>query len=131
MTKILNQRRFGAFLLRWGLTFLVGLIILVPLYWIFISSITPSESLFQMPIQYFPKKITFDNYVKLFTNLGVLEKTFNTLVISFAALLGTIIFGSLAAYGFARFKTRGLNIAKAALFVLCIDPRDRDCQTLI
>lgn len=122
MTKILNQRRFGAFLLRWGLTFLVGLIILVPLYWIFISSITPSESLFQMPIQYFPKKITFDNYVKLFTNLGVLEKTFNTLVISFAALLGTIIFGSLAAYGFTRFKTRGLNIAKAALLFSALIP---------
>lgn len=75
-----------------------------------------------MPIQYFPKKITFDNYVKLFTNLGVLEKTFNTLVISFAALLGTIIFGSLAAYGFARFKTRGLNIAKAALLFSALLP---------
>ena len=66
----------------------------------------------------FPKK----NYVKLFTNLGVLEKTFNTLVISFAALLGTIIFGSLAAYGFARFKTRGLNIAKAALLFSALIP---------
>ena len=75
-----------------------------------------------MPIQYFPKKITFDNYVKLFTNLGVLEKTFNTLVISFAALLGTIIFGSLPAYGFARFKTRGLNIAKAALLFSALIP---------
>ena len=46
MLKRITPKRAGMFCLRWGLTILIGLIVLVPLYWITISSFTPYEELF-------------------------------------------------------------------------------------
>ena len=39
---------------RWVLFAIVSFIILFPVYWIFISSITPSGELFKTPIDYLP-----------------------------------------------------------------------------
>ena len=39
---------------RWLLFAVVAFLILFPVYWIFISSITPPGELFETPIQYLP-----------------------------------------------------------------------------
>ncbi|KLV26888.1 MULTISPECIES: carbohydrate ABC transporter permease [Niallia] len=112
------------FFLRWGLTFVVAIIILLPLYWIFISSITPKGSLFQTPIDYFPKIITFQNYKDLFIQLGIGEMAINTLLITGLSLVASIIFGTAAAYGFARYDySRGVSWGyKLLLFSALIPP---------
>ncbi|WP_130858999.1 carbohydrate ABC transporter permease [Gracilibacillus phocaeensis] len=99
-----KQKRIFSFLFRWGLTLGVALIILIPLYWIFISSITPRGELFSTPIDYFPDNFTFQNYVDLFIELNVATMAWNTLIITVFALLLTILLGTIAAYSFARFE---------------------------
>lgn len=41
-------------IIRWSLTALICFIILFPLWWIFISSITPASELYTSPIHYLP-----------------------------------------------------------------------------
>ena len=47
---------------RWVLFAIVSFIILFPVYWIFISSITPSGELFKTPIDYLPDHPTLESY---------------------------------------------------------------------
>ncbi|GKU81942.1 carbohydrate ABC transporter permease [Niallia sp. NCCP-28] len=113
-----------SFFVRWGSTAAVAIIILLPLYWIFISSITPKGSLFKTPIDYFPNNITFHNYKDLFVQLGIGEMAINTLIITGFSLIASIIFGTAAAYGFARYDySKGVSWGyKLLLFSALIPP---------
>lgn len=96
---------------RWFLTILVAFTVLFPLYWIFISSITSKQMLFSSPIHYIPQATTFENYIDLFLKLDIGTKTMNTFIITFFALVFSTMLCLAAAYAFARYKSRGLNIA--------------------
>jgi multiple sugar transport system permease protein len=107
---------------KWILTIIVAVIILFPIYWIFISSITPSNELFKTPIDFTPNHPTLESYIFLIKNVGLLNKIFNTLVIIGSTLVLGTIFCVLAAYGFARFRSRGLSIALAFIIASMLIP---------
>lgn len=88
----------------------------------FISSITPSEMLFKSPIDYLPNSPTLSNYINLFVNLNIGTKTINTLIITFFSLLASTCFCLAAAYAFARFKSKGLNLAFVFLIFSALIP---------
>lgn len=93
------------------LIFLVSFVILFPLYWIFISSITPPGELFNSPIDYLPDHPTLESYQFLLNNLGLLEKVGNTLILVGSTIIISTLICVLAAYGFARFKSKGISLA--------------------
>lgn len=99
----------------WVIVTVVSLVILIPLLWIFVSSITPASELFQSPIQYIPANPTLDNYSRLITSLNIGTKAVNTLIITLFSILISTVVCTLAAYAFNRYKSRGLSIALAAL----------------
>lgn len=101
--------------LLWVLVVLVSFIILAPLYWIFISSITPSSELFSSPIHYIPSHPTTDHYAQLIFNCNLGGKLANTLIVTFFALLINTTICIMAAYGFCRHQSRGLSIAYALI----------------
>ncbi|QTL99131.1 ABC transporter permease subunit [Iocasia frigidifontis] len=103
--KILNSG------LKWILALTVSFIILFPLYWIFISSITPAGELFKQPIDYLPDNPTISNYIYLIYNVGLIEKVVSTLIIIGTTLIIGTIICVMASYGFARYKSKGLSIA--------------------
>ena len=120
----MKVHEISAFVVRWSLTIIVSIIILLPLYWVFISSITPKGALFKTPIDYFPDQITFQNYVDLFVNLGIGEMAINTLIITTLSLLASVVLGAAAAYSFARFELfKSVNWSfKLLLFSALIPP---------
>ncbi|AZO96361.1 carbohydrate ABC transporter permease [Halocella sp. SP3-1] len=103
--KILNSG------LKWILALTVSFIILFPLYWIFISSITPAGELFKQPIDYLPDNPTISSYIYLIYNVGLIEKVVSTLIIIGTTLIIGTIICVMASYGFARYKSKGLSIA--------------------
>ncbi len=98
-------------ILKGILIFAVSFIILFPLYWIFISSITPSAELFKSPIDYLPDHPTLENYKYLIENVGLVEKIGNTALIVGLTIVISTILCVLAAYGFSRFRSRGVSLA--------------------
>jgi multiple sugar transport system permease protein len=119
----INSRRFVLGSLRWTAAGIVGFVIVFPMFWIFISSITPGHLLFVKPISYLPREPSLDNYLFLLQNVGLLQKVYNTLVIiAFTLVISTTVC-LMAGYAFARFRSRGLSIAFAfVLFTVLIPP---------
>jgi multiple sugar transport system permease protein len=107
---------------KWALVLLVAFVILFPLWWIFISSITPSSELFKKPIQYWPSHFTLDSYSYLIQNGGLLAKIRDTIIIVGLTIVIGMILCIMAAYSFARFKSKGLTIAVVFLLASMLIP---------
>lgn len=92
---------------------------LFPIVWIFSTSLKTADNVFSDTVRLIPRKITFDNYIKVLTddNWVFLKWFFNSLVVAFGTTVIGIIMASSAAYAFSRFKFPG---RKAGLFVFLV-----------
>lgn len=107
---------------RWILFAVVAFLILFPVYWIFISSITPPGELFKMPIDYLPDNPTLDSYKFLIENVGLFAKIGNTILIVGITLIISTVICSMAAYAFSRFQSKGISIAFAFIIATMLIP---------
>ena len=111
MLKRITPKRAGMFCLRWGLTILIGLIVLVPLYWITISSFTPYEELFKSPINYFPNYLSWDNYQYLVDKVDLWGKAWNTLFITGVAIIMATVVCLMCSYAVVKYHFKGVTLA--------------------
>ncbi|MDZ7793598.1 MAG: carbohydrate ABC transporter permease [Spirochaetia bacterium] len=107
--------------IRYIIMVVIALIMLLPLVWLFVSSIRPSGSVFQytreLSIQTFiPKTVTFDNYRYIFTQSKFPRALFNSLYISLTTAVFGVLVNSAAGFAFAVFNFKGKNI----LFILVL-----------
>lgn len=87
------------------------LFLLAPLYWLFITSIKPSNDYLAVPPVWFPGEPTLIHYtVALFAYRGLKGLT-NSLIISLAATVLSALIGSFMAYSLARFNTGGKHLS--------------------
>ena len=107
---------------RWGLFAIVAFLILFPVYWIFISSITPAGELFKTPIDYLPDHPTLESYKLLIQNVGLLSKIGNTVLIVGLTLVISTVLCAMAAYGFSRFNSKGISVAFAFVLATMLIP---------
>jgi multiple sugar transport system permease protein len=86
---------------------------LVPIGWLFLSTIQPESSLLTLPPRLIPSELTPRNYIDIFKpaafgeNQG--QSTFllalrNSVIVSLGTTALALLFGTLAAYAFARFN---------------------------
>ena len=86
----------------------VYLVLMVfPLYWIISTSFKPQTEIFQMPLQYWPKNISLENYINIFTISKFHIYIANSIMISIIASAIVICISILSAYVMARFTFRG------------------------
>ena len=97
--------------IKWVLFAVVAFFILFPVYWIFISSITPPGELFKKPIDYLPDHPTLDSYRFLIENVGLLSKIGSTVIIIGVTLVVGTIICVMGAYAFARFRSKAISVA--------------------
>jgi multiple sugar transport system permease protein len=87
------------------------LFVLVPLYWMFITSIKPSNDYLSVPPVWIPKEPTLVHYTAALFAYRGLQGLINSLIISLSATLLSAVLGTLMAYSFARFNTGGKHLA--------------------
>lgn len=110
--KKLNRHKVGTAVIHWVIFAVIAFVVLMPVYWIFISSITSPGELFKSPIDYLPDHPTLESYQFLIQNVGLLDKIKNTIIIIGVTLLVGTFICILGAYGFYRFSyKKGINIA--------------------
>ena len=99
--------------LRGSLLALYLVFTLVPIIWLFLSTIQTEASLLTLPTRILPSEVTLRNYVDIFKpaafgqNSG--ESTFllalrNSVIVCLGTTVVAMVFGTLAAYAFARFN---------------------------
>ena len=82
----------------------VALIVLWPVVHLIAAAFTPGRSMANMPAIPFSNGLTTDHFVHLFKNTEYLRWFRNTLIIAVATSVGTMVFASLSAYVFSRFR---------------------------
>lgn len=80
---------------------------LFPVYWMLNNSFKNRVEQFATTPTFFPHDFTFENYVKLFTDLEFHKVLSNSLIVSVTSTLIAVTVGALAAYSLSRFKFKG------------------------
>ena len=83
---------------------------LFPLYWLFTSSFKNSSDVVKMPPDWFPKTISFQNYIDVFNNQPAFKWAYNSIYVSLVATIALVVVSSLAAYAFSKLQFKGKNI---------------------
>lgn len=95
------RRRVGQFVL-----FLVGalgiLVIIFPLYWMFVTAFTPDSEVFNNPSPLYPVSFTLANFIEIFTTTQFPRWYFNSILVSIGVVLLTTITATLGGYGLTR-----------------------------
>ena len=94
--------------------FLITVASLIPFLWMISTSLKSSEALMALPIEWIPKKVSFESYIKVLTELPFLKSTLNSLIVTLSSTILTLFSASLAAFIFAKYDFKYKNI----LFIL-------------
>ncbi len=85
----------------------IGLIIVIPLYWMIITAFKTQTAIFTYPIEWFPKEFTLQNFVDLFSRFPFGKVLRNSAIVSVSYSIISIITCSMAAFAFAKIPFRG------------------------
>lgn len=83
---------------------------LFPLIWMISTSLKSGDVIFQIPPQFLPDGLHWNNYTRAITEINFFVLFKNTLVITVLQLLANVFVSAFVAYGFARFQFPGKNI---------------------
>ncbi len=95
---------------------------LFPIYWITTASFKTELSLYARPPQWLFSPI-LENYRLVLTNIPFAHYLANSLVIAMGTTIGSIVLGTLAGYGFARFRFRASAAVRFLVLVTRMAPR--------
>lgn len=90
--------------------------ILLPFYWMVVSSLKTNNEVFTVPIKWLPSEAQWQNYVEIWTRSNMVTWLKNTMILSVVVTFLQVFTGSFAAYGFSRSRFPGRNL----LFLLYI-----------
>jgi multiple sugar transport system permease protein len=88
----------------------------MPFVWMVSTSLKYPGDVMTVDIEWLPRRVTFDNYEKIFTEFPVARWFLNSVIVSVVSTGLNIIFGAMAGYALARLKFPGRD----ALFFLFI-----------
>ena len=94
----------------------VGFMLAIPFIWLISSSLKTETDAFAIPPSFIPNPVQWSNYVVGLTEFPFVRSTMNTMILVVWVMLGTVLSGSLVAYGFARVRFPG----RTALFILVL-----------
>jgi multiple sugar transport system permease protein len=110
----LDERRMTAIdLPLWILGMVVALAWFAPFIWMVSTSLKYPADVMTQEIEWFPRRVTFANYLKVF-EYPVVRWGINSLIQAIASTALSVLFGAMAGYALARLKFPGRD----ALFAL-------------
>jgi multiple sugar transport system permease protein len=85
----------------------VGLIFILPMYWMISSALKPNAEMFLMPPKWFPSQLLWQRFPDAFSAIPFLRLTANTSYITLYNVVATLISCTLVAYGFSVLQWKG------------------------
>ncbi len=119
---VLPGRRTGRkFAQGWRIVGYLALIaaaaaLLLPFYWMVMSSLKTDNEVFTVPIKWLPESVIWHNYVDIWRQSELVTWLKNTLFLSVLVSALQVFTGSFAAYGFAKVRFPGRDL----LFLLYV-----------
>ncbi len=121
MIKSMKTRQLIKTLVLHTVLILLGVFFIFPLFWMIITSLkSPAEMI--NPKIFWPSKLVFKNYSDALTAIPFMRYFFNSTIIAFFCVLGTLFSSSLTAYAFAKLRFPGKGILFTVMMALMMIP---------
>lgn len=114
----MKKQRFWEGVRHYVIIALVSLFVLLPYYWMIAMSVKPTEEVMLSPPTLVPSRLSFDNYVKVWSMLPLLQYIKNSLMVAGITTLLCIICASLCGYSLSRWKHRKLQKGVSTMILL-------------
>ena len=108
--------RIAEGIIKHAVLIVLSVVFLIPLFWMVSGSFKTVTDLNATPTVWFPKTITFENYIYGLKVFPFLRYFFNTAVVCVLSMIGAAFSSAMVAYGLARIDWRG----RRTLFVIII-----------
>lgn len=89
---------------------ILALIMIIPFYWMLISSVKLSKDVFSIPMKWIPDNFHFENYKTIWEKIPLLTFFKNTVKLTVITTLIQLATSCFAAYGFAKVEFKGRNL---------------------
>lgn len=116
------KTKLGYRIFRTAALALFLIVALFPIYWMVNTSFKPLQDAASIPIQYWPKNFTWENYQDVIRLTDFPRFFCNSLIVSVVSAGLTVLVSLFAAYGIARFKFRGKSMAMLLLLITQMVP---------
>lgn len=111
--------------------FLINMIIILfclgsvfPIYWLLTGSIKIQEDVMKIPPDWIPARISFSNYVSIFTENPAWTWIYNSFAAALAGTLGIIIISSATGYALSKLEFVGKNIIFMFVIAALVLPKE-------
>lgn len=84
--------------------------VLLPFYWMIVSSLKQNQEVFTVPIQWWPTEVQWRNYIEIWIRSDMVNWLKNTLFLSVVVTFLQVFTGSFAAYGFSKARFPGRSV---------------------
>ena len=84
--------------------------LLLPFYWMVVSSLKRNNDVFTIPIKWLPDTVVWHNYVDIWQKSDMTTWLRNTLFLSVVVTVLQVLTGSFAAYGFSKIRFPGRDV---------------------
>lgn len=93
----------------------LALVFIVPLWWTLASALRPAGSLYEYanPLTwrtFIPPKVTLDNFVNVFANLGFGRALANSFIVAFGTIAMGVVVSAMAGFALAKFVFPGKSV---------------------
>jgi multiple sugar transport system permease protein len=118
----MGARRVPAGLLRYATIVMVTVVSLFPLYWMFITAVTPESRLMQYPPVFALVHPDFSAFLRVFTAGALQVWVGNSIVFVTCSVTGALIISTFAGYSLSRYNSRLANFVAFLLLATKMIP---------
>lgn len=104
------------------LMILIMIVVLFPFIWLLISSFKFEKDIITYPPHIFASKYTFENYIKVWDTIPLMQYIKNTVIFAGATVIISVILDSMTGYALARMHFRGKGFATYFVMVTMMIP---------
>lgn len=94
----------------------VGLIFILPLFWMLSTGLKTQDQLFRIPITWIPNPVAWDNFIESWSVIPFFLYMRNSFIIAGSNIAANLLVSPLIGFAFARIKFKGKNV----LFILVL-----------
>ncbi|MFK9093119.1 carbohydrate ABC transporter permease [Bacillus salipaludis] len=105
----------------WIFLAIITFISILPIFWVLISSFKTTQEITSTPLS-LPTSLSFDGYITAIKVSPIFQYYGNSIVVSVASTVFNLIFMGMAAYVFARVKSKVINILLAVMSITLFIP---------
>lgn len=106
----MEKRQKAVKILLYALLIALSLFMLVPFYWMVISSLKANKDVFSIPMEWWPREMHPENYQTIWERIPLLTYFKNTVKLTVVTTIIQLCTSCFAAYGFTKCKFKGRDL---------------------